>query len=184
MFPLLGKLLADRTVLVYSHSLNYNRLTLSTYLDQTPTKSHQLPNTQISHMLDKTHPTDCNERKDQCRITNWTTHRPFIPGVTKLEVNHHTSPTHHNQLFDQHLSPFGTHMPNIDSTKVLRVVYQNPQYSFQLFGDGIEISHTIANLINLDAQMFVSSSPSVNWHNKKIGDELNSFSKKYLTTFI
>ncbi len=75
-------------------------------------------------------------------------------------------------------------MPNIDSTKVLRVVYQNPQYSFQLFGDGIEISHTIANLINLDAQMFVSSSPSVNWHNKKIGDELNSFSKKYLTTFI
>jgi len=134
-------------------------------------------------MINKTPLMEHSDLKNQHRIANWSTHRPFIPGVSQQEIKTHTSPINSNQFFDQHLLPFGIPLPSIDTTKILRVVFQNPQYSFQLFGDGIEISHTISNLINLDAQMFVSSSPNVNWHNKKIGDALDSFLKKNPTMF-
>jgi len=100
-------------------------------------------------------------------ITNWTVHRPFIPGVNRNNDTTHNVHTQPNKVYDQHWRPFGTQLPIIDPTKTLRIVFQNPQHSFQLYDTGIDMSHTISNLISLGAQMFVSSSPNVNWNNQR-----------------
>jgi hypothetical protein len=56
----------------------------------------------------------------QQRIIRWTNHRPFVPGIPldlakSTESNPRTTTT-------QHLIPFGTAIPSIDPTKVLRYV--------------------------------------------------------------
>jgi hypothetical protein len=68
----------------------------------------------------------------QPKITQWTTHQPFIPGVTNLSLATSIQLTHPHQVFMNHLQPFGTPMPIIDQTKILHVCVQNPQHSFRL----------------------------------------------------
>jgi hypothetical protein len=71
-----------------------------------------------------------------------------------------------HQEFLSHLSPFGTPMPTIDHTKVLRVCMQNTQHSFQLYGDCLDITSTIDQLKNIGASMFSAISPNINWNNQ------------------
>jgi hypothetical protein len=42
---------------------------------------------------------------------------------------------------------------------------QNPQFSFQIYDDAVDITNILLNIRNLKAQMFVPISPNVNWKN-------------------
>jgi len=75
------------------------------------------------------------------------------------------SPSHPHQTFTAHLDPFGTLMPSIDHTSVLRICAQNTQHDFKLHEDGLDMHNIITNLKLLGASMFVAISPHVNWKN-------------------
>ncbi len=55
--------------------------------------------------------------------------------------------------------------PRIDTTKILRIVAQNPQYSLQLGQHNTEIHSTLQQLLTLQASVFAVSSPNINWRN-------------------
>jgi hypothetical protein len=57
----------------------------------------------------------------------------------------------------------------VDPTQTLRVCVQNTQRSFQLYGNGIEMSTMLTNISKLGAQMFVPISPNINWVNPTNG---------------
>ena len=107
-----------------------------------------------------------NKQATQTKLTNGTHHRPFFPHVSFTENTQHQVPSHPNQLFDDHLIPFGTPLPIVDRTKILQVCAQNTQHSFHLFGDMIDILTTIDNLKSNGIQMFAPNGPNVNWHNQ------------------
>lgn len=94
-------------------------------------------------------------------------HHPFHPGIpSRCTVPPESqSLAHPRQLYTNHLSPYGTPMPSIDHTKILRVCMINTQHMFHLYGDNIDMHTAIANLKTLSAQMFVPISPNINWCN-------------------
>jgi len=51
------------------------------------------------------------------------------------------SPSNPHETYTDHLTPYGTPLHPIDSTRILRLCMQNTQFSFQLFNDGLDISH-------------------------------------------
>jgi len=102
----------------------------------------------------------------QRKISEWTCNKPFIAGVPSLTHPTAGAPTNARQPFTDHLTPYGTPLPLIHRTKFLRVIFQNTRHSFQLRGDGIDMSNFIANIQSLGAQMVVPISPNINWFNK------------------
>lgn len=102
----------------------------------------------------------------ETQITELTCHKPFIAEVLQQPHDSNMSPTNAHQTFSAHLEPNGTPLPLVDHIKFLRVCVQNTQHSFQLQGDGIDMSKFIANIPSLGAQMIVPISPNVNWFNK------------------
>lgn len=97
-------------------------------------------------------------------------HRPLINGVpTQSSTSDPQIPMlqHPHETFDSHLQPFGMNMPIIDSTKILRICVRNPQHSFQIYGDSLELSYTISNLLHAGVQMLTSISQNVNWENDR-----------------
>jgi len=70
-----------------------------------------------------------------------------------------------HQIYTNHLRPFGTPLPIIDPTQIIRVCVQNTQHDFKLFDDGISLPIIIENLLNIGANMFVPISPKINWKN-------------------
>jgi hypothetical protein len=84
----------------------------------------------------------------------------FLQGLIQPLLTQHTQ-----QAFTSHLSPFGMYIPDIEHTKFLRVCMQNTQHSFQIYGDGLELTSTIDQLKNIGVSMFSAISPNINWHN-------------------
>lgn len=83
-----------------------------------------------------------------------------------LTTQNHNSPSYPHQTFSAHIERFGTPLPVVDHTNVLRICMQNTQYDFKIYGDGLEISNIISNLKNIGASMFVPISPNINWKNR------------------
>jgi hypothetical protein len=105
--------------------------------------------------------------KGQQKITAWTHHRPFISGITPNPTAHpkQVQPSHPRQLLEDHLQPFGTPLPAIDKTKILRVCLQNTQHSINISGDGLELSYMMMNLAELNVSLYTPISPNVDWKN-------------------
>jgi hypothetical protein len=103
----------------------------------------------------------------QTKITQWIEHRPFIPGVPSSASSdqQHVCSSPRNTS-SSHLNPFGTPIPPIDLTKTMRICLQNTQFSFQLYGDGLQMQSIMMNLKQLDANIFVPISPNINWNNQ------------------
>lgn len=58
-----------------------------------------------------------NGDRTQRKITDWTTHTPFIPNIdTGTDATNGISP---RSQFTDHLIPYGTSLVNIDTTKIL-----------------------------------------------------------------
>jgi hypothetical protein len=86
----------------------------------------------------------------QKRITDWTIHRPFYNGIsTDIGAS----------------IPEGHTPPKIDTTRTLRIVMQNPQFSLQLTNENYNTLKLTKNLKELSTAVFVAISPNVNWHN-------------------
>jgi hypothetical protein len=103
--------------------------------------------------------------KRQTSITQWTCHCPLIAQVPFHVAMQHSSPTMPNQIYNDHLIPYGTPLPIVDHTKILRACAQNTQHSFKLYGDDILLCSSIDNLLELGASMCDPISPNINWHN-------------------
>lgn len=71
------------------------------------------------------------------------------------------APSSPHQLYTEHLNPFGTPIPTIDLTQILRVVVQNTQHDFKLLDAGISLPIIIENLKSIGANMFFPISPNV-----------------------
>lgn len=106
-----------------------------------------------------------NETSTQRTLLEWAQHRPFITNVHTQPWTHHTEPTNPRESYSIHLTPFGTGLPVIDKTKVLRIVMQNTQHSFNIHGDKVELHQLMLNLQSIGAGAFVAISPNVNWCN-------------------
>jgi len=106
------------------------------------------------------------QKSFQQKIKQWLVHRPFIPGITLHSSNSNIeSPSNPHETYTDHLTPYGTPLHPIDSTCILRLCMQNTQFSFQLFNEGLDISHILHHLPLLHVSMFVPISPNVNWNN-------------------
>lgn len=93
---------------------------------------------------------------------------PPDPPQTILDPNKHTIipwATHTRPTIELPENPLVSSPPTIDATKTLRVITQNPQFSFQLGQHNTEIIPTIQNLENLQTSVFAVSSPNINWCN-------------------
>jgi hypothetical protein len=63
---------------------------------------------------------------------------------------------------------------------ILRIIFQNPQFSMQLLPDNSDIPHTIVNLAKLNASIFAISSTNINWNNtSNISLFKSPFKKQY-----
>ncbi len=84
---------------------------------------------------------------------------------TAQPINHGCShPSNPRQLYLDHLAPYGTPLPPIDTSKVLRICMQKPQHSFQIYGDTIDLPSIVTNLQSVGANMYIPISPNVNWN--------------------
>ena len=102
----------------------------------------------------------------QQRIKPWCVHCPFIPGITPHHFESNIEgPSNPRKTYTGHLTPYGTPLHPIDSTRILRLCMQNTQFSFQLFNDGLDLSHILHHLPLLHVSMFVPISPNVIWNN-------------------
>jgi len=102
----------------------------------------------------------------QQKIKQLLVHRPFIPGITLHSSNSNIeSPSNPHETYTDHLTPYGTPLHPIDSTCILRLCMQNTQFSFQLFNEGLDISHILHHLPLLHVSMFVPISPNVSKKN-------------------
>jgi hypothetical protein len=100
----------------------------------------------------------------------WLTHRTFISNVphpfpTKKLSTHFLSLISARQEFSEHLTPYGTPLPHINSCRFLRVCMQNTQHDFKIYGDGIEMSSIQSHLLSLGVCLFTPISPNINWKN-------------------
>jgi hypothetical protein len=102
----------------------------------------------------------------QQHISNWTYHHPFISGISYNNPSTLPNVPHDpHSAFVNHLIPFGTTIKSVDTTKILRVILQNTQHSFQLYGNAIDMANLIFHLKTLGMSMFVPISPNVKWCN-------------------
>jgi len=102
----------------------------------------------------------------QQHISNWTYHHPFISGISYNNPSTLPNVPHDpHSAFVNHLIPFGTTIKSVDTTKILRVILQNTQHSFQLYGNAIDMANLIFYLKTLGTSMFVAISPNMNWCN-------------------
>jgi hypothetical protein len=111
------------------------------------------------HLQKKVFPSPKNTSLNQ-----WLVHRPFIPMVSSHQCDPAAASFPH-QLYTEHSNPFGTPIPTIDPTQILRVVVQNTQHDFKLLYDGISLPIIIENLKSIGANMFFPISPNVYWKN-------------------
>lgn len=83
-----------------------------------PQSQHMTPSTKI-----KQHSVVCNKpslTSTQCKITEWTSHRPFISGIALDKSSClNNNPMASHQHFNQHLSPSGTTLPVVDHTRII-----------------------------------------------------------------
>jgi hypothetical protein len=91
----------------------------------------------------------------QRKITDWTSHRPFPSGTGAEDTN--TIP-------DESI-PNGSFPPQIDPTRTLRVIMQNPQYSLQLTNENFTSIQLTQRSKELSTAIFTAISPNKNWHN-------------------
>jgi hypothetical protein len=111
-------------------------------------------------------PNSSVQKPAQQKLNKWLVHHPFIPGIpAHPSTSNINSPSNPRQVYINHLKPYGTPLNPIDSTRTLRLCMQNTQFSFQLYNDGVDISHILHNLPLLDINMFVQISPNVIWSN-------------------
>jgi hypothetical protein len=90
-----------------------------------------------------------------------TSNSPIGAGTPNLI---HSPPNSPRQLYLDHLSPYGTPLPPIDTSKILRICMQNSQHSFQIYGDTINLPPMVGNFQSIGANMYVPISPNINWH--------------------
>jgi len=104
------------------------------------------------------------DSQHQTKLTSWTVHCPFIPGIAQTTSSEKIyQPA--RLVVVNHLKPFVTPLPPIDNSKVLRMCMQNTQFAFQLHDDGINMSYIFDNITHHDIQMFAPISPNINWNN-------------------
>jgi len=106
----------------------------------------------------------------QNSLHRWLEHSPFIPNVPSTSHPDSTSvssshPASACQTFKNHLAPYGTLLPPIDPSKILRVCLQNTQHDFRIFGDGIEMISIQNHLSSIGTYVFAPISPNINWKN-------------------
>jgi len=147
-------------------------------VDQTP--DTPISNTIMSPLEKPTY----QKTKSPNKITKWLEFRPFTPRVqtvaqrnipnnntkkpTETLVGNEThtiniAPTHPRKNYTNHLSPFGTPLPPMTNSNILRICFQNTQHSFQIHGEAIELPNLISNLQSLGIGMFIPISPNINW---------------------
>ncbi len=101
----------------------------------------------------------------QTLITQWMEHRPFITGIPSNSLDEkHPKISSPRTIFTDHLYTFGSPIKPINPSKTLRISMQNTQFSFQIYGDGLELHDIIQNLQQIDAHIFVPISPNINWN--------------------
>jgi len=105
-----------------------------------------LTNNTVSSTASDNTPSNTYTQRQQ-PISKWTTHRPFIPGTpSSNQEKSIIAPDSPHETYTNHLIPFGTPLPIIDQSRILRICMQNTQFSFQINSDGLEILHIIENL--------------------------------------
>jgi hypothetical protein len=130
--------------------------------------AHTSAKPQTQDTSDPMEVTQCSQIHTQRRITEWAQHRPFHQGVKFSDTKDPAEgkPTHPSNVFIDHMTPYGTPITEIDHTKILCICMVNTQYSFQLYGNNIDLHNAIANLKTLGVQMFVPISLNINWCNR------------------
>jgi len=81
--------------------------------------------------------------KAQQSITKGISHRPFIAQDSFQQPVNKYSPISPHQDYKDHLLLFGTPLPIIDHTRILRVCTQNTQNSFNQYGDGLKFNQLL-----------------------------------------
>jgi hypothetical protein len=148
-----------------------------------PSQKVHTQNTTTPSPITSTNGPDDPPTHNQSSILQWTTHRPFIPGVLlgpNKNQSINTDPLNPNEDHSAHTKPYGTPLPLIDPSKTLRVVMQNPQHSFRLHNNNIELLQMIENVKTLDAGLLAVISPNANWCNtSNWATAKNIFRKSY-----
>jgi hypothetical protein len=68
----------------------------------------------------------------QQSIKKWLLHHPFPAGVplTGADLSRFHDPSHPHDVFSDHQLPYGSPIPVINTSKILRICAQNTQHSF------------------------------------------------------
>ena len=136
--------------------MHFQQTVLQTVLQPVPQSNNNSQSTTTDHHTNIT---------QQILITQWMEHRPFINGIPSNFLDEkHPKITSPRTIFTDHLYTFGSPIKPINPSKTLRISMQNTQFSFQIYGDGLELHDIIQNLQQIDAHIFVPINPNINWN--------------------